>query len=646
MNNYLSRLKATIFQCFRIKGPEASQPSTGVAQPKGLGSNDIRLPPYAYQPLEEENGIRLIKLYPGTFDDNIRVEFIHSNIPSSSSTKKWKDERLPLEELRKTLPVGWGVGKTGEGRYLFYRSFPDPETPSRWEHPDPTVDPTLYAGVPPSPEYSPRYEALSYAWGDPLPPAAVYVIAENSLPKSHIKVRSNLEEALRHLRREHQPRILWIDAICINQDDISERQKQVKLMGLIFSRASGTVFWLGSDIQPGALALREIENIGRQRENTGILVVPSPEATKPYYPQFQHDLPDDEALLTVIVQLLTCQYFNRVWIVQELKLARHGTVQCGMVQVSRTVFYLASELVVVVAQEQSRLDLLGHCHPTFSSWKTPSWVPDWSRQQFDRIDNILASFSGGMSRASITVDDSQDLLALGVLDSGIIGIFETQDANIDKVFASWKECMIDDKQQAMDLAELQKIFCNLVARNFTRERTPWDYLLPEPILSDFKQHPYWDQHLINRLCFFRTSDGDRVCILLGCNMPLILRPLNPPEKGHVVIGPCMIEGLMDAEAFLGPLEDPWKIEFDRDNTGQLCPSFRNTETDNKTIFDPRLGPLQSDWEFLDMERKDNDPTYFMHYRNKQTGKVVNYDPRMTPERLKERGVDIQTIRIV
>ncbi|KAH8900958.1 hypothetical protein GQ53DRAFT_611188, partial [Thozetella sp. PMI_491] len=87
-----------------------------------------------------------------------------------------------------------------------------------------------------------RYEALSYCWGD---------LGSDSTIECNGKalgIRRNLEEALRHLRHRDKPRLLWIDAICINQDDRAEKADQVPLMRNIYSRAERTLVWLG---QPG-----------------------------------------------------------------------------------------------------------------------------------------------------------------------------------------------------------------------------------------------------------------------------------------------------------------------------------------------------------------------------------------------------------
>ncbi|KEY70831.1 hypothetical protein S7711_08531 [Stachybotrys chartarum IBT 7711] len=85
----------------------------------------------------------------------------------------------------------------------------------------------------------PAYEALSYAWGHP----------ENTQPVSingqTVLVTPNLATALRHLRLDNEPRVLWIDALSINQASLTERAHQVTLMAQIYSQCVRDILWLG-----------------------------------------------------------------------------------------------------------------------------------------------------------------------------------------------------------------------------------------------------------------------------------------------------------------------------------------------------------------------------------------------------------------
>lgn len=92
----------------------------------------------------------------------------------------------------------------------------------------------------------PPFVALSYAWGDEHP------LGKISLNSEVFRVRPNLHSALSVLwqdtdEQEHKFRynFYWIDAICINQKDNSERGHQVNLMGAIYSQARSVFVWLG-----------------------------------------------------------------------------------------------------------------------------------------------------------------------------------------------------------------------------------------------------------------------------------------------------------------------------------------------------------------------------------------------------------------
>jgi hypothetical protein len=88
---------------------------------------------------------------------------------------------------------------------------------------------------------NPEYEALSYAWGEPVFSHAIHEVSSGT----QILVTTNLEQALQAIRYEHAARTLWADAICINQLDLKEKGHQVALMGQLYHDAKRVVVWLG-----------------------------------------------------------------------------------------------------------------------------------------------------------------------------------------------------------------------------------------------------------------------------------------------------------------------------------------------------------------------------------------------------------------
>jgi hypothetical protein len=128
-------------------------------------------------------------------------------------------------------------------------------------------------------------------------------------------------------------------------------------------------------------------------------------------------------------------------------------------------------------------------------------------------------------------------------------------------------------------------------------------------------------------------------------MPMIIRPTGQ-GKAVKVIGPCQVHGIMDAEAVLGPVPAPWKIEFYRDSMGVAVHHFRNSETDQLTIRDPRLGCLPKEWKCIERDRTIDDPRWFNCFVNKVSGETTNADPRMREDELRKHGIIIQRFEIV
>ncbi|TGO46738.1 hypothetical protein BCON_0310g00160 [Botryotinia convoluta] len=87
---------------------------------------------------------------------------------------------------------------------------------------------------------NPDYVALTYAWGKHN--EEVLKVYGNVFS---IHLRSNLHSALVHLRGSTEPRMLWIDAICIDMQNFEERSFQIRLMARLYSQAQEVIMWLG-----------------------------------------------------------------------------------------------------------------------------------------------------------------------------------------------------------------------------------------------------------------------------------------------------------------------------------------------------------------------------------------------------------------
>jgi hypothetical protein len=104
------------------------------------------------------------------------------------------------------------------------------------------------------------YTALSYTWGDPSPTRTVFV---NRKP---FAVRLNLWHFLDQMRKVHFQGLLWVDAVCIDQESNAERNHQVAMMGQIYSQAAGLTIWLGPGSDRPVRAMRALSDLVEQRK--------------------------------------------------------------------------------------------------------------------------------------------------------------------------------------------------------------------------------------------------------------------------------------------------------------------------------------------------------------------------------------------
>ncbi|RYP48532.1 hypothetical protein DL768_005611 [Monosporascus sp. mg162] len=194
----------------------------------------------------------------------------------------------------------------------------------------------------------PNYLALSYVWGPPnQEKKLVYV---NGCP---FTVGRNLESALLHL----QDKILlpiWIDAICINQVDDSEKSAQVAQMGTVYSSAQETIIWLQEGTPETDNLLSQMENVGAQAINAGIWNLepndmknfPNVDIQKSHIANALQCLMDTtrksgQFPMSALVDFSYRPWFRRAWIVQELSLATQYRFMCGHRGVSGDIFIAA-----------------------------------------------------------------------------------------------------------------------------------------------------------------------------------------------------------------------------------------------------------------------------------------------------------------
>jgi hypothetical protein len=130
--------------------------------------------------------------------------------------------------------------------------------------------------------------------------------------------------------------------------------------------------------------------------------------------------------------------------------------------------------------------------------------------------------------------------------------------------------------------------------------------------------------------------------LLGSDLPVLLRPTVSGD--FIVVGSCFVHGLMDGEALLGAIPSPWKLEIVK-IPGPGWSNYFAKSPGVKTLDDPRLPPLPSEWEEVGRDIHDHTTSKAL-FRNIVTGETMDSDPRILPEALEARGVKLKRFRLV
>ncbi|KAI1122513.1 heterokaryon incompatibility protein-domain-containing protein [Nemania abortiva] len=189
-----------------------------------------------------------------------------------------------------------------------------------------------------------HYEALSYHWGPGPAYRPVYICGKRSNTKfaasdmfrlrllvpdfkkgQRLYVRSNLDKALRSLRKKNETVVLWVDAICINQhDEKLEKPSQIAKMRHIYNKAENVCIWLG-DGKDDSGEDRRKDFYAAMKHSLAILD----------FSRFESLLHEEYAKdWSNLLDLMQSSWFSRRWVIQELALAREATVHFGIVSVA------------------------------------------------------------------------------------------------------------------------------------------------------------------------------------------------------------------------------------------------------------------------------------------------------------------------
>lgn len=170
----------------------------------------------------------------------------------------------------------------------------------------------------------PKYSALSYTWGNE--PLTKFIQVDDR----DVPVARNVEAALKELNL-NAGSLIWIDALCINQNDLYEKSYQVGIMHEIYNRANTVIAWLGEADANTELAIGLLNNIATvsKRDSKGS---ENTDLGKRYLTGAIRTSDDANRALQGLIDLLTRPFWERVWIIQEIAKARRVNVRCGRFQ--------------------------------------------------------------------------------------------------------------------------------------------------------------------------------------------------------------------------------------------------------------------------------------------------------------------------
>ncbi|KAI0852756.1 heterokaryon incompatibility protein-domain-containing protein [Daldinia vernicosa] len=160
------------------------------------------------------------------------------------------------------------------------------------------------------------YTALSYTWGN-----GVFdrVIECDSFSKA---ITESLHAALCQFRRPDQSVMLWVDQICINQDDPEEKSGQIPLMSRIYTHALNTIGWLGMPTPETDNVIQLLEEIISTLRFIQSVTCPD---------DFEGlDLPTADSILwKELWDFLSRPWYKRLWVIQEMTLSSDLWLMCG-----------------------------------------------------------------------------------------------------------------------------------------------------------------------------------------------------------------------------------------------------------------------------------------------------------------------------
>lgn len=168
----------------------------------------------------------------------------------------------------------------------------------------------------------PKYEALSYVWGSPEETKSI------SISGYQHHATTNLYTSFKYLRYPTKARMLWVDAVCINQKDTLEKTRQVEMMGDIYKRCNAALMWLGTgeEIKDSTQMFHMLQELANGNGDW-----------------ISANQTDARRALLALGKLMISPWWSRTWVVQELLFAPRAFFFLGRQTINWTTLSQAAQ---------------------------------------------------------------------------------------------------------------------------------------------------------------------------------------------------------------------------------------------------------------------------------------------------------------
>ncbi|KAF4634089.1 hypothetical protein G7Y89_g4018 [Cudoniella acicularis] len=437
-------------------------------------------------------------------------------------------------------------------------------------------------------DQAPKYHTLSYCWGAPT--------RENPLLCSGeiIMITTTLKEALARLITHNRGDVewIWIDQICVDQENVREKETQVNMMKDIYHKSEGTIVWLGPDIIGIESTERLLDDMwhlhtedqspidGSRRR--GIYTRAEFEATNlppAWHPSWK-----------VLAELLSRPWFVRTWVIQEAVLSRaHPQMLCGSYKLDWEKLLASSSWMVSLSYNTTPL-----------SQDTKAWPAVFSLDLFHNLrilglrwDMATLLSSAIRFKASDPRDKVYSLVSLSGETTDSSNIPTALQANYDK---SYIEVFRDVTRYIIESSKSLRILTLIRYVPKSKKLPSWSVDFTQDVCWERMSYLVWDRHESGRPVSIEKPNK------ASANLPAEVQSSSSEDVltlGGLLIdivgAPCETMLKSDLDSFGSRVLFAWKsaYEYTRDRHQDLPRAFMVT--------------LVANWNLTETERMEHQP---------------------------------------